>query len=207
MQQIPCLLDVQNELVVEGLSVGQRIRAQKHACLWEDRRSSLIDTVIIHYISAEGVFPQDPFSFSAILKIFCDYGVSAHFLIDRQGTVFSLVPPHKKAWHCGGSIMPLPDLRTGVNDFSIGIELVATALSGFTDAQYGSLGQLCNQLQSSQAQPLSYWGHEDVAGEKAFAMGLRADVKLDPGPLFDWSRLAPLLGKTSAGTVALQGRI
>jgi AmpD protein len=103
--------------------------------------------------------------------------------------------------------MPLPDLRTGVNDFSIGIELVATALSGFTDAQYASLGQLCNQLQRTQAHPFAFWGHEDVAGEKALAMGLRADIKLDPGPLFDWPRLGRLVGKKGREHPPVQGRI
>ena len=48
--------------------------------------------------------------------------VSAHYTIDRDGTVVSHVPEEMRAWHAGQSKMQ--DGRTGVNDFSIGIELV-----------------------------------------------------------------------------------
>ena len=48
--------------------------------------------------------------------------VSCHYTIDRDGTVVSHVPEDGRAWHAGPSRMK--DGRTGVNDFSIGIELV-----------------------------------------------------------------------------------
>jgi N-acetylmuramoyl-L-alanine amidase len=48
--------------------------------------------------------------------------VSAHYTIDRDGTVISHVAEERRAWHAGQSKMS--DGRTGVNDFSIGIELV-----------------------------------------------------------------------------------
>lgn len=48
--------------------------------------------------------------------------VSAHYTIDRDGTVVSHVPEGMRAWHAGQSRMK--DGRTSVNDFSIGIELV-----------------------------------------------------------------------------------
>jgi N-acetylmuramoyl-L-alanine amidase len=48
--------------------------------------------------------------------------VSAHYTIDRDGTVVCHVPEELRAWHAGQSRME--DGRTGVNDFSIGIELV-----------------------------------------------------------------------------------
>ncbi len=51
-----------------------------------------------------------------------DTRVSAHYTIDRDGTVVSHVPEENRAWHAGQSRMQ--DGRTGVNDFSIGIELV-----------------------------------------------------------------------------------
>jgi N-acetyl-anhydromuramyl-L-alanine amidase AmpD len=31
-----------------------------------------------------------------------------------------------------------------------------------------------------------YVGHDQIAGERAVAMGLRKEPKTDPGPLFDW---------------------
>ena len=48
--------------------------------------------------------------------------VSAHYSIDRDGTIVSHVPEDKRAWHAGQSKMK--DGRSRVNDFSIGIELV-----------------------------------------------------------------------------------
>jgi N-acetylmuramoyl-L-alanine amidase len=48
--------------------------------------------------------------------------VSSHYTIDRDGRVVSHVPEVARAWHAGVSRMQ--DGRTGVNDFSIGIELV-----------------------------------------------------------------------------------
>jgi AmpD protein len=125
------------------------------------------------------------------LELFVRFGVSSHYLVDRDGVVRQLVPERKKAWHCGGSIMPAPDSRQGVNDFSIGIELVATEDSGYTDAQYESCALLCRDIEGRHGR-VHYVGHQDIAGEKAVALGLRADVRRDPGPLFDWGRFHAL---------------
>jgi N-acetylmuramoyl-L-alanine amidase len=48
--------------------------------------------------------------------------VSAHFTIDKDGSIVQHVSTFDRAWHAGMSRDPLG--RTGVNDFSIGIELV-----------------------------------------------------------------------------------
>jgi N-acetyl-anhydromuramyl-L-alanine amidase AmpD len=48
--------------------------------------------------------------------------VSAHYTIDRDGTIVAHVAEANRAWHAGRSKMK--DGRTRVNDFSIGIELV-----------------------------------------------------------------------------------
>ena len=47
--------------------------------------------------------------------------VSAHVVIDRDGSITQLVPFNDKAWHAGPSRL---GGRRGVNNFSIGIELV-----------------------------------------------------------------------------------
>ena len=84
--------------------------------------------------------------------------------------------------------MPNPDKRQNVNEFSIGIELLATATSGFTTSQYRSLGILCYSIEQSSGLKMTYVGHDQIAGAKAVKMGLRGDCKVDPGPLFDWKR-------------------
>jgi len=185
MNIIQCLLNTDNSIHVFGKSLSERILQQNKKHLWEERTSGTIDTVVIHFISAVEHNPDDPYNIEAILDIFCTYGVSSHYLTDREGEVRQLVPEDKKAWHCGGSIMPEPDSRQGVNDFSIGIELMALVDSGYTDAQYHSLALLCVEIEQRRA-ITNYVGHQDIAGDRAVKLKLRQDVKPDPGSLFDW---------------------
>jgi len=187
MEIIPCLLDTGNRTRIGSHTLGELIALKGKEMLWEERTAGVIDTVVIHYMSAMEVMPASPFALELILKIFADFGVSSHYLIDREGVVRQLVAEEKKAWHCGGSIMPPPDSRQGVNDFSIGIELIATAASGFTDNQYRAAALLCRSIESRYG-VMRYVGHEDIAGPAAVALGLRSDMKHDPGPLFDWAK-------------------
>ncbi|MCI5150640.1 MAG: hypothetical protein D3916_14860, partial [Candidatus Electrothrix sp. MAN1_4] len=81
----------------------------------------------------------------------------------------------KKAWHAGISTMP-EDGREVVNDFSIGIELIGTEETDFTEAQYKALALLTKEILSRH--PLQYiYGHCDIAPGR----------KTDPWG-FDWSR-------------------
>lgn len=187
MKVIQCLLDSKNKMRIHGTTVSEGIAQQNKKYLWGEREFGIIDTVVIHYISALEINPSNPYNFESILEIFIKYGVSSHYLISREGHIYQLVPEDKRAWHCGGSIMPKPDLREGVNEFSIGIELMATKDAGFTDAQNNSLAALCFKIEKTH-EIKRYLGHEDIAGELAVKAGLRKDVKTDPGPLFDWKR-------------------
>jgi N-acetyl-anhydromuramyl-L-alanine amidase AmpD len=181
-----CLLNDKNEVSIDGKTVGARIAKLGKKCLWEGRSGGLIDTVVIHYMSAINVSRFQPYALPQLLKIFCRYGVSSHYLISRSGKVFRLVPEKEKAWHCGPSVMPEPDNRTGVNDFSIGIELAATDDAGFSRLQYESLSGLCLDIEKRLGREMVYVGHDQIAGERAVAAGLRAEPKTDPGPLFNW---------------------
>jgi len=149
--------------------------------------SRRVDTIVMHYISGINVNRSrwdDP---ALAMKILSQYHVSAHYLVARDGTVYRLVDEKNVAWHAGGSIMPSPDNRKNVNRFSIGIEIIATDKSGFTEAQYASLTKLVGGIKSRY--PISHIvGHDEIAGHRATGMGLRKDLKEDPGPLFDWSR-------------------
>jgi len=151
-------------------------------------KSRHIDTIVIHYSSAINVDParwDDP---ALVRDIFNRNHVSAHYLIARDGTVYKLVDEQNVAWQAGGSIMPAPDNRKNVNSFSIGIEIIATQKSGFTDAEYASLAQLVNGIRSRS--PIRHIvGHDEIGGRRAVNLGLRHDVKPDPGSLFDWSRV------------------
>ena len=198
-----CLLNAENSYPAgaDAATIGSLIAASGKERLWDDRAGdgiNTVDTIVIHYMSASAVTPDDPYNIGHLLKIFCDYGVSAHYLIARDGEVYRLVPEDMKAWHAGPSIMPAPDGRAGVNEFSIGIELAATESSGFADAQYEALNLLCVDIEDRRRKKMAYVGHDMIAGERAVALGLRKEPKADPGPLFDWSRLT--VGRGDAGS-------
>ena len=150
--------------------------------------SRTVDTIVMHYISGINVDAgrwDDPGLSRSILR---QYGVSAHYLVARDGTVYRLVNEKNVAYHAGGSIMPAPDNRRNVNRFSIGIEVIATQKSGYTEAQYVAVEQLVNGIRLRH--PIkNIVGHDEISGRRAVTMGLRKDVKPDPGPLFDWSRV------------------
>ena len=76
----------------------------------------VIDTVVLHATVLNSI--------EEVGRHFAnpDTKVSAHYTIDRDGTIVSHVPEEQRAWHAGQSRMK--DGRTNVNDFSVGIELV-----------------------------------------------------------------------------------
>ncbi|MHB0936903.1 MAG: N-acetylmuramoyl-L-alanine amidase [Armatimonadota bacterium] len=156
----------------------------KHYSRTSSRR---IDTIVMHYISGINVDRSrwdDPALSRSILN---RYGFSAHYLVARDGTVYKLVDEKNVAWHAGGSIMPAPDNRKNANRFSVGIEIIATHKSGYTEAQYDALEKLVSGIKSRHS-IRHIVGHDEIAGRRAVGMGLRKDLKQDPGPLFDWSR-------------------
>lgn len=105
--------------------------------------------------------------------------VSAHLLIRRSGEVIQYVPFDKRAWHAGVSSW---QGRTACNDFSIGIELEGTDHTPYTDAQYAVLGSVVDALRKTYPTIPAHavTGHEHIAPGR----------KTDPGPAFDWQRLA-----------------
>lgn len=108
--------------------------------------------------------------------------VSAHALIRRDGEVVQFVPFHRRAWHAGQSCFRG---RERCNDFSVGIELEGTDDGGYEPAQYRRLASLVRALGAAYpsllAAPLV--GHSDIAPGR----------KTDPGPGFEWLRLAAVL--------------
>jgi AmpD protein len=101
--------------------------------------------------------------------------VSAHFLIERSGSVVQFVSCDERAWHAG-----LSEFfgRTRCNDFSVGVEVEGCDDLPFEAAQYETLTRLLAVLCSHY--PIrAVVGHSDIAPGR----------KTDPGPHFDWERL------------------
>lgn len=148
-----------------------------------------IDLLVLHNIS----LPPGEFGGAHVQRLFCNQlvdeshpylasiaalRVSAHFLIERDGSLTQFVSCDARAWHAGASAFRG---RSRCNDFSVGIELEGTDFTPFSDAQYQTLGRLVPAL--TRRYPLrAACGHSEIASER----------KTDPGPFFDWSRVAAL---------------
>ncbi|HXV25441.1 MAG TPA: N-acetylmuramoyl-L-alanine amidase [Alphaproteobacteria bacterium] len=135
-----------------------------------------IDMLVLHYTGME--------SASAALARLCDPGakVSAHYMIDEDGTVYRLVAEERRAWHAGISAW---EGERNVNDRSIGIELVNPGhefgYRPFPEPQMAVLTRLARAILFRHTiQPWRVLGHSDVAPIR----------KQDPGELFPWARLA-----------------
>jgi AmpD protein len=102
--------------------------------------------------------------------------VSAHLLIERDGRITQFASFDRRAWHAGKSVF---QGRARCNDYSIGVELEGSDFEPFTDAQYGALNAALTAV--CAAYPVRFvCGHSDIAAER----------KTDPGPFFEWDRLA-----------------
>jgi N-acetylmuramoyl-L-alanine amidase len=104
--------------------------------------------------------------------------VSAHYLITETGTVLCLVPEAARAWHAGAGRW---GAVSDVNSRSIGIELANPGNHPFPAPQMAALEQLLAGVLARHAiHPARVIAHSDMAPAR----------KRDPGPRFDWRRLA-----------------
>ena len=128
--------------------------------------------VVLHYTAMQ--------SASAAIDRLCDpaYEVSAHYVIARDGQVTLLVPEDQRAWHAGAGQW---QGQVDINSRSIGIELDNTGAHPFPEPQMVALETVLGGI-------LGRWGiaPENVIGHSDMAPGR----KVDPGPHFDWTRLA-----------------
>ena len=138
----------------------------------ERRGGAGVDLVVLHYTAMS--------SCAVALERLCDPAaeVSAHYLIDADGSVLSLVDEGARAWHAGaGSWRGVED----VNSRSIGIELANGGQEPFAEPQMAALERLLAAvLKRHGLGPEAVIAHSDMAPER----------KGDPGARFDWRRLA-----------------
>ena len=150
-----------------------------------------VDLIVVHSIS----LPPGQYGGQAVQDLFLNrldwdahpyyqsirgLQVSAHFFIERDGTLWQFVDCDQRAWHAGRSSYRG---RAECNDDSVGIELEGLEGLHFEYAQYAALARLCKDL--ALRYPIAH-----VAGHEHIAPGRKAD----PGAGFDWPRLQELLG-------------
>lgn len=169
-----------------------------------------IDGLIVHYISGKNVDPDNAFDMEVCRRLFLDLNrpkasreyymkeskwpdkrmyASAHILIGRDGETWRLVEYDKQAYHAGASIL---NDRSNCNLWTIGIDLVGTINSGFTNEQYYELAKLIAKFNLSTDQVA---GHDQVRWN-AIQAGFSKKNKYDPsgrkdgnGNNFDWKLL------------------
>ena len=163
--------------------------------------NSRVNHLVIHFTSED--FERS----LAILTGETERRVSAHYLIpelddetysDDELRVYSLVSTSDRAWHAGRSYWAG---KTGLNDQSVGIEIVnqsgctqdiatlgnsaefaaACVFQPFGSEQIDLLVRLLKQTleQHPDIRPEAIVGHADIAPSR----------KVDPGPLFPWKQL------------------
>lgn len=168
-----------------SLPIDKSHRSPNH-----DARGEPVDMIVLHYTGME--------TGQAALERLCDPSakVSAHYLVEEDGTVFGLVDEGQRAWHAGVSHW---QGRDNVNGCSVGIEIVNQGhfwgYRPFTAAQTVAVIELVREIHSRHAVPLSrVVGHSDVAPAR----------KEDPGELFPWDMLAG--EKLALGTATGEGQ-
>lgn len=142
----------------------------------ERAQGAPIDMVVLHYTGMPTA--------EAALQRLCDprAEVSAHYLVNEDGSILQCVPEARRAWHAGRSFWKG---ETDINSRSIGIEIVNPGHEhGYRafpeeqiDAVIGLVADICRR---HGIDPWMVLGHSDIAPER----------KQDPGELFPWARLA-----------------
>lgn len=177
--------------------MGQALPAIEHhpsPNCGERRDGARPDIIVLHYTAMATA--------EAALDRLCNPAaeVSSHYLIAENGHIWQLVPEEQRAWHAGAG--QWGDV-TDVNSRSIGIELANRADHPFPEPQMAALEGLMRETMARwQIPPERVIGHSDMAIGR----------KTDPGPRFDWWRLARQglavwpEGGTCAGDFALDAQ-
>ncbi len=141
-----------------------------------DARGRGVDMIILHYTGMQTAAEALSRLTDAASK------VSAHYVVDEDGTIYALVAEEMRAYHAGVGAWKG---ETDLNARSIGIEIVNPGhewgYRKFPERQIDSVIALIADIKTRhQISPKRVLGHSDVAPQR----------KEDPGELFPWGKLA-----------------
>lgn len=142
---------------------GFSIKSKSVSFGYESASGRDIDTIVLH--SSHGV-NGDPYDVDDVIGLWKSYGVAPHYMVARDGTVYQLVADKNIAYHAGEGKMP--DGRNGVNNFSIGVEILNTKTDSYTSAQYQAVKDLIAYLKKK-------YGKMEVVGHDTIAPGRKSD--------------------------------
>lgn len=124
-------------------------------------KGTVIDTIVLHHTAGP--------SLDGTVKWFQmkESQVSAHYTIGKDGKIVQHVSNYYRAWHAGKSIDV--EGRSGVNDFSIGIEMVniGDGKDPWTKEQVEAVHRLLRVLLTYRHKNIKYiTSHEYIAEPK-----------------------------------------
>lgn len=110
-----------------------------------------------------------------------NFYASTHYVIDKDGTIYQMMPTKDIAWHAG---------NWSTNMHSIGIEHVGHAAdsSSYSTEMYRSSEKLVKYLSEKYNIPRDRGhiiGHDNVSATSADRL---VDMHFDPGPYWNWQR-------------------
>jgi N-acetylmuramoyl-L-alanine amidase len=137
---------------------------------------SRVQFIVIH--ATEIDFPTS-------LRVLTRGDVSSHYLVDRDGSVYGLVPESERAWHAGSSYW---QGATPLNPSSIGIEIVSVPLGQpeGTDVPFPAA-----QTAAVRALVADIVRRHGVRADRIVGHGeVQPEGRTDPGHWFPWPQLA-----------------
>jgi N-acetylmuramoyl-L-alanine amidase len=138
-----------------------------------DRRGGVRPSIVVIHYTAMANCAEARYRLCA-----AEHEVSAHWLISNDGASEQLVDEAARAWHAGAGQWAGHE---DINSHSIGIELDNPGNRPFSNPQMQALeGLLTGVMARWDIPPYRVIAHSDMA----------PDRKRDPGPRFDWRRLA-----------------
>ena len=168
-------------------------------------RECPVEIVMLHFTSAVMLDRENPFDYDLVRGIFQENRLGIHYIIDRDGKIYCFVPESRAAWHAGRGSYQDEKYTDNMNQYSIGIELMAIGSEadmsiylhsqeyaelapehiGFTAAQYDALASLVADICSRR----------DIPTDKQHIIGHQTynPAKNDPGELFDWDGFMSIL--------------
>ena len=148
---------------VPDIDVSYKYSLQKYSA---KRSNDVVDRVKLHHTGSLDA--------ESAIKTLEQRGLSVHYLIERDGTIYYLVDEGRIAYHA-----------KGWNSRSIGIEIVNTGYISmqYTEQQYTAIKNLIDDI-------ITRWPSLKMDNEHIIAHYQATDSgKWDPSPNFDWAKL------------------
>lgn len=138
-----------------------------------ERAGGPADTLLLHFTNMETAE-------AAVARLCCpEAKVSCHYVIAEDGRAWQLVAEERRAFHAG--LGGWGRVAQDMNSRTIGIELANRGNHPFPEPQMRVLEAMMRGIMARWSiPPERVIGHSDMA----------PDRKDDPGPHFDWQRLA-----------------